>query len=158
MCRMTHVVAKESMMKIKHLKKLLENYDDDAEFVIAISDHAETLTFDEFEQDNEYEGQALVLTVSLDDNCYFEYDKREPNEFEIYQGASIMVDYQAQNNQDIIDFFEEQSMFEGWATLNTINEEEGTFTIKEMPHDVLSVEYLIAMNLSTNQHEFYQKD
>ncbi len=69
-----------------------------------------------------------------------------------------MVDYQAQNNQDIIDFFEEQSMFEGWATLNTINEEEGTFTIKEMPHDVLSVEYLIAMNLSTNQHEFYQKD
>jgi len=79
-------------------------------------------------------------------------------EYELYEGATIMVDYRAQNNQDIIDYFEERSMFEGWATLSWIDEDEGTFTIKEMPEDVLSVEYLLCMNLETEQFEFYEKD
>lgn len=76
-------------------------------------------------------------------------------EFETYIGATIMVDYRAQNNQDIIDYFEEKSMFEGWATLGSFDEDEGVFTIEDMPLDVLSVEYLIAMNLDTEQMEFY---
>jgi len=79
-------------------------------------------------------------------------------EYELYDGVTIMVDYQAQNNQDIIDYFEEISMFEGWATLNWIDEDEGTFTIKEMPLDVLSVEYLVCMNMETKQYEFYEKE
>jgi len=79
-------------------------------------------------------------------------------EYELYDGVTIMVDYQAQNNQDIIDYFEEISMFEGWATLNWIDEDEGTFTIKEMPLDVLSVEYLVCMNMGTKQYEFYEKE
>jgi len=78
--------------------------------------------------------------------------------YELYEGVSILVDYKAQNNQDIIDFFEEGSMFEGWATLNWIDEVEGLFTIKEMPEDVLSVEYLLCMNMETEEYEFYEKD
>ena len=79
------------------------------------------------------------------------------NSYELYKGATIMVDYQVQDNQDIIDFFEEGSMFEGWATLNWIDEDEGTFTIKEMPEDVLSVEYLLCMNMDTEEFEFYER-
>ena len=78
--------------------------------------------------------------------------------YELYEGVTILVDYKAQNNQDLIDYFEEGSMFEGWATLNEIDEDEGTFTIKEMPLVVLSVEYLLCMNMDTEQFEFYEKD
>ncbi len=62
-------------MKIKELKKMLEDYDDDAEFIVAVADHAEILTFDEFGQDDGYEEQALALTISLPENYYFEIDK-----------------------------------------------------------------------------------
>ena len=77
--------------------------------------------------------------------------------YELYEGVSILVDYKAQNNQDLIDYFEEGSMFEGWASLNWINEDDGTFTIKELPEDVLSVEYLLCMNMETEEFEFYEK-
>ena len=77
--------------------------------------------------------------------------------YELYKGATILVDYRAQNRQDIKDFFEEGSMFEGWATLNWIDEEKGEFTIKEMPYDVMSVEYLLCINIDTGEYEFYEK-
>ena len=64
-------------MKIKELKNLIKDYDNNAEFIIAVADHAEILTFDEFGQDDGYEEQALCLTVSLEDNCYFSYDKED---------------------------------------------------------------------------------
>ncbi len=62
-------------MKIKELKKMLEDYDDDAEFIVAVADNNEILTFDEFGQDDGYEEQALALTISLPENYYFEIDK-----------------------------------------------------------------------------------
>jgi len=65
------------------------------------------------------------------------------NMIELYKGADIIVDYEAQNNQDIIDHFEENSNFEGFARLNTIDIETGLFTIEGFPLDFLSLEYLI---------------
>ncbi len=59
-------------MKIKELKRLIEGYSDDAEFIVAVADHAEILTFDEFGQDECYEEQALALTISLPEDYYFE--------------------------------------------------------------------------------------
>ncbi len=79
-------------------------------------------------------------------------------EYELYPGASVMVDYRAQNNQDIIDYFEELSMFEGWSTLASIDEDKGEFTIAEMPMDVMSVEYLVLLNHETQEYEFYDKE
>ena len=38
-------------------------------------------------------------------------------DYELYEGATILVDYKAQNNQDLIDYFEESSMFEGGRTV-----------------------------------------
>ena len=77
--------------------------------------------------------------------------------YELYKGATIMVDYKAQYHQDIIDYFEELSMFEGWATLQDIDEEEGLFYMAEMPLTPISVEYLIVMNEDTNEFEYYNK-
>lgn len=62
---------------------------------------------------------------------------------ELYKGAEIIVDYQAQNNQDIIDYFEENSNFEGLTRLNSIDYEGGLFTIEGFPRDYISLEYLI---------------
>lgn len=62
---------------------------------------------------------------------------------ELYKGAEIIVDYKAQNNQDIIDYFEENSNFEGFAHLNSIDYEEGLFTIEGFPLDYIALEYLI---------------
>lgn len=61
-------------MKIRELKKMLEQYDDNAEFMCAVSDHAEIINFHDFGQDAEYEEQALCLTLSLPDNYYLEHD------------------------------------------------------------------------------------
>lgn len=74
--------------------------------------------------------------------------------YELYHGAEILVDYKAQNNQDIIDYFEEQSNFEGYARLASINFEEGLFTVEGLPLDFISFEYLIAMNIETNEYEY----
>ena len=73
--------------------------------------------------------------------------------YEIYPGCEIIVDYTAQNNQDIIDFFEESSNFEGYSSLNTIDYIEGLFTIKGMELDFISLEYLIVLNQVTNEYE-----
>ena len=68
------------------------------------------------------------------------------------------MDYRAQFHQDIIDYFEERSNLEGWATLHEIDEEEGLFWIEEMPLTPLSVEYLILLNQDTNEFEYYKKE
>ena len=73
--------------------------------------------------------------------------------YEIYPGCEIIVDYTAQNNQDIIDFFEESSNFEWYSSLNTIDYIEGLFTIKGMELDFISLEYLIVLNQVTNEYE-----
>lgn len=78
--------------------------------------------------------------------------------YELYKGCEIIVDYEAQNNLDIIDYFEEVSNFEGYATLNTFDRDEGTFTIKGMELDILSCEYLITMNIDTNEFEHIDAD
>jgi hypothetical protein len=59
-------------MNIGQLKELLDTYNDNTEVFIAVSDHAEILTLDTIGQDEEYENQALVLTVSIPDDYYFE--------------------------------------------------------------------------------------
>ena len=70
------------------------------------------------------------------------------NTYELYNGAEIIVDYKSQNNQDIIDHFEENSNFEGFASLHSIDVAQGLFTIEGFPLDYLSIEYLIAMNMN----------
>ena len=74
--------------------------------------------------------------------------------YELHTGCDIIVDYQSQYSQDVIDFFEEKSNFEGFASLGTMDIKEGTFTIKEMPLDEISLEYLIVMNLDSNEYEY----
>ena len=74
--------------------------------------------------------------------------------YELYKGCEIIVDYKAQNNQDIIDYFEEASNFEGYATLNTFDVNEGLFTIQGMELDYISCVYLIVMNQDTNEFEY----
>ena len=73
--------------------------------------------------------------------------------YEIYPGCEIIVDYTAQLNQDVIDHFEEASNFEGYSSLNSIDYEEGLFTIKGLELDFISLEYLIVMNIETNEYE-----
>lgn len=74
--------------------------------------------------------------------------------YDLYKGCEIIVDYKSQLNQDIIDFFKEASNFEGYATLENIDYESGLFTIKSMPYDWISFEYLIVMNYNTNEFEY----
>ena len=47
---------------------------------------------------------------------------------------------------------------EGFATLNTIDLIDGTFTIKGMELDVISIKYLIAMNIHTDEYEYVEVD
>ena len=75
---------------------------------------------------------------------------------ELYIGATIIVDYKAQSNQNIIDYFEEASMFEGWATLGTIDKFIDEFSIKEMPDVKLPLSCLICMNMETQEFEYYK--
>jgi len=76
--------------------------------------------------------------------------------YEIYPGCEIIVDYESQNNQDIIDHFNECSNFEGYAALNSIDYKEGLFTIKGCELDFISLEYLIVLNQVTNEYEYIQ--
>ena len=62
-------------MRIKELRELIKDYDDDAEFIVAVDDDREILTFDEFGEDDGYEDQALCLTVSLPEGYYYEMEK-----------------------------------------------------------------------------------
>ena len=78
--------------------------------------------------------------------------------YEIYPGCEIIVDYEAQNNQDVIDHFEEASNFEGYSSLNSIDYKEGLFTVKGLELDFISLEYLIVMNQDTNEFEYIELD
>ena len=78
--------------------------------------------------------------------------------YELYIGCDILVDYKSQLNQDVIDFFEDASNFEGFATLNSIDFNEGLFTIKGLSDDYISLEYLMAMNINTNEFEYIYLD
>ena len=74
--------------------------------------------------------------------------------YELYKGCEIIVNYEAQNNQDIIDYFEENSNLEGYATLNSFNAREGLFTIEGFELDFISCVYLIVMDIDTNEYEY----
>lgn len=74
--------------------------------------------------------------------------------YNLYKGCDIIVDYKSQLNQDVIDCFEEDSNFEGYATLDKIDYKKGLFTIEKMPYDLISFEYLIVMNDDTNEYEY----
>ena len=78
--------------------------------------------------------------------------------YELYKGASILVDYNMTHRKEVIAYFEENSNFEGWATLHEIDEENGLFWMAEMPLTPLSVEYLVIMNQNTNEFEYYKKE
>ena len=80
------------------------------------------------------------------------------HDYEIYPGCEIIVDYESQNNLDIIDHFNEASNFEGYAALNSIDYDDGIFTIKGMELDPLSLEYLIVLNQVTNEYEHIKLD
>lgn len=41
---------------------------------------------------------------------------------ELYKGATVIIDYENSNNLDLIDFFEEQSLFEGYATITNFDD------------------------------------
>ena len=78
--------------------------------------------------------------------------------YEIYLGCDILVDYKSQLNQDVIDFFEDASNFEGYAALKTIDYKEGLFSIEGLELDFISFEYLIVMNQVTNEYEHIELD
>lgn len=76
--------------------------------------------------------------------------------YDLYRGAEVIVDYKAQYNQDIIDHFEENSNFEGYTSLNSIDYEAGLFTIEGFPKDPISTGYLIVLNQNTNEYENFK--
>jgi len=73
-------------------------------------------------------------------------DREKSLNMNLYKGCEILVDYKAQYNQDVIDYFEEASNFEGYAELDQIDYEAGIFTIKDLPMNWISLEYLVVMN------------
>ena len=76
--------------------------------------------------------------------------------YELYKGCDVIVDYKSQLNQDVIDYFEEKSNFEGFATLEKIDFEDGLFCIEDLPLEPISIEYLIVMNIDTNEFEYME--
>ena len=84
--------------------------------------------------------------------------KEKLSKYELYKGADIIVDYESQNNLDIIDYFREASNYEGYATLHHIDYTEGLFYIEGMELDPLSLEYLICLNQNTNEYEYINID
>ena len=74
--------------------------------------------------------------------------------YEIYKGCDVVVDYQSQHDQDIIDHFEEKSNFEGWASLLKIDFNKGFFYIDELKDNPISIEHLIMINQISNDLEF----
>jgi len=41
----------------------------------------------------------------------------------LYNGLEVIVDYESSNDLDLIDWFEEQSMFEGFATITSFDDD-----------------------------------
>jgi hypothetical protein len=73
--------------------------------------------------------------------------------YDLSVGAEVLIDYNSQNNQDIIDVFEEESNLEGFATILKIDEEEGLLWFEGMPLSPVSFEYVCAIDLNTNEME-----
>ncbi|KAB7891452.1 hypothetical protein [Poseidonibacter ostreae] len=67
-------------MLVRDLKKLLEDYADDAVVQINVSDENETMSLPDVSIDKEYSlGDGLVFNVSVEDGVFFE---RYNNELE----------------------------------------------------------------------------
>ena len=75
--------------------------------------------------------------------------------FELYEGSEVIVDYHGTEQQDIIDYFDEESNFEGYATLDFIDYSNGKFYIKELENKAISLNNLIAINSLTNDYQYY---
>lgn len=73
--------------------------------------------------------------------------------YEVYKGAEIIVDYEAQSNKSIYEYFNNSSNFEGFTRLNSIDLEGEYFTIEDFPGEPIPLEYLIIFNHGTNEHE-----
>ena len=76
------------------------------------------------------------------------------NKYDLYKGAEVIVDYNSQDNKDIINYFEDASNFEGYATLLNIDFELKIFYIEDMEQDPISIDYLIVLNNNTNENEY----
>lgn len=70
----------------------------------------------------------------------------------------MIVAYEPQNNQGPIDYFEESSNFEGFATLRSINLKDGVFFIEGFDPPPISLDYLVVLNQLTNEYEYFEKD
>ena len=75
--------------------------------------------------------------------------------FELYEGSEVIVDYYRTEQQDIIDYFDEESNLEGYATLDYIDYSKGEFYIKELENKAISLNNLIAINSLTNDYQYY---
>ena len=75
-------------------------------------------------------------------------------EYDLYKGAEVIVDYNSQNNKDIINYFEDASNFEGYATLINIDFDLKIFYIEDMEQHPISINCLIALNNNTNEIEY----
>ena len=74
--------------------------------------------------------------------------------YELYKGASVVVDYQRTGIDDLVDSFEEESNFEGFAILDRIDLEAGEFFIEEFSRPI-SLDYLIVFNHDAKEYEYY---
>ena len=61
----------------------------------------------------------------------------------LYKGLSVLVDYKYTNNSDIIDWFEDSSNFEGWATITSWD--DSYCFIEDCPY-AISLEYIITLD------------
>lgn len=82
-------------MLIKELRELIMDYDDDAEFIVAVNDDRETFTFDEFGQDGGYEEEALCLTISFPEGYYYEIEKDLGVKKYFYSGMIVKPNIEA---------------------------------------------------------------
>ena len=76
------------------------------------------------------------------------------NKYDLYKGAEVIVDYNLQDNKDIINYFEDASNFEGYATLISIDFDLKIFYIEDMEQYPISIDCLIALNNNTNENEY----
>ncbi len=75
--------------------------------------------------------------------------------YELYKGVDIIVDYHQQHNKAVKSFFESSSNLEGFATLDTVNEEEYYFTIEQLVGEKINLDYLIVFT-EDNEYEYYK--
>lgn len=73
--------------------------------------------------------------------------------YELYKGCEVIVDYYPTHDSKIIDFFEEDSNFEGYSRLKSIDYDKGVFRVEGLKRDI-SLKYLIAINELTNEFDY----